>query len=141
MTYYELVTLLDNLITLPRSNENINKLNNFDINLEGDKYIRFLNQLNYTLNQRFKKIFDNILTKLGDSYLEANALTIELSELKNETSYAINLSNNKLVKNENKSEFYKSIIKTNNNILNKISEFFEDEERINICKSYLIKED
>lgn len=141
MTYYELVSFLDTLITSPKDNKNINKLNNITISLEGDKYIRFLNQLNYTLNQRFKIFFDNILTKMSDSYMDSKKLTLELSELKNEASYAINLTNINLVKNENKSEFYKSIIKTNNNIINKICEFFNDEERIMICKSYLIKED
>ena len=42
ISYYDLVNFLESLLTEPRSDSIVERLNSLDVNLEGDRYFRFL---------------------------------------------------------------------------------------------------
>lgn len=141
MTYYELVSYLDSLIIKPITDREIEYLNNSMISLSGDRYLRFIEHLSYLITERFKTYLTNISDKMGDSYLDSQQLTIELSTLKEEVNIANKLSSIKLVKEENQKELKKSIIKGNNVIIDTIrTVFVSDEERLNVLNTYELKE-
>ena len=46
-TYYELISFLDGLINKPISEENVAILNSANVSLTKDRYVRFIEQVNY----------------------------------------------------------------------------------------------
>ena len=141
MTYYELVSYLDKMINNISSDDHIDVLNQANINLSGDRYYRFISQVNYLLTQRLKNLLDVLLDRCHSKNLSKEELTSELSRLTEEVNYLKKIIDINLIKNENRNEFIKSIIKNNNEIIDVLLEFYIDEEYKNIILGYKLKEE
>ena len=141
MTYYELVNYLVDISLKPIDNKNIEFLNSIDINLEGERYQRFLLKLETILADRLA----NAITKLKDKILtegfDINTLTIETSLIRSEVKYCLDISRCLLVKPENQKEFVKSIVETNNSLIDTLLTIFDGDDRQNILKGAYLKEE
>ena len=140
MTYYEVVKYLDELIIKPIDENYISELNNFEISLEGNRYYRFIGQINYVLTERLRNCMDNIIDKLDVSVQSKESLILELSNIHSEVEFLKKIISIKQIKEENKNEFIKSIIKNNNELLEKVKLYFSDEEYLRIIDGYKLKE-
>ena len=141
MTYYELVKYLRDLINSPIEYKNVEFLNSIKITLEGERYQRFLVQMEITVYDRLTNMVNRLKDKIVTEYLDVNNLTIETSLLHNEVNYCIKLCRCLLIKPENQEEFVSSIIDTNNKLIDTLITFFDDEERQLIVKRLYLKEE
>jgi len=140
MTYYEIVSLLDEMELKPINKDYIEKLNNANISLEGDRYLRFINQVNYLLTRRLKDYMNKITTLVCEVPLSTNELKMELEALKKEVEYNKKIACNNLVNKENQEIFLKSIIQNSNEIYKSICDLYQDEDAKRMISEY-IKED
>lgn len=140
MTYYEIVSFLDNMITKPIDSKLINELNNIEINLEGNRYYRFIGQINYVLTERLRLYMDRLIDKIKTMTFSKEDLILEMSNLTNEVDFLKQISAINLIKKENHKEFVKSIIKNNNELIEGIKEYFSDEEYLRIIDGYILTE-
>lgn len=140
MTYFELISLLDEMEFKERNNEYIATLNNSNVSLVGDRYLRFISHVNYLLNSRLKEYMNKVITLVCDKALSKEELIIELEGVKLEVEYAKNIASIDLIKEENKIKFMSSINENENKIYKSIYDLYEDEEYKLIIKGY-IKED
>ena len=140
MTYYELVKFLDGLINAPIDYKNIEFLNSVSIRLEGVRYERFLNQLEETIEERIRNVINKTRDKLLTETMNIDVLTLEASVVKNEIQYCLGLSKCLLVQPESQEEFVQSIIETNNNLIDTLMTFFDDEARKEVLSSLYLKE-
>ena len=141
MTYYELVKYLRDLINSPIEYKNVEFLNSIKITLEGERYQRFLVQMEITVYDRLTNMVNRLKDKIVTEYLDVNNLTIESSLLHNEVNYCIKLCRCLLIQPENQEEFVSSIIDTNNKLIDTLITFFDDEERQLIVKRLYLKEE
>ena len=140
MSYYELVTLLDKMIESPVSDEYINALNNANVSLTKDRYLRFIEQVNYLLTKRLRNAMNKVIDLVCERYIEPNELVLELNNIRNEISYMQKVVTCNLVKKDNQEIFLKSIIKNNNEIFTEIRSLYTDEEFFLVIDGYFIKE-
>lgn len=142
MTYYELVNYLENLSTKSEIlKSDIDFINSKEISLEGERYIRFINQVNYVMGERLFNFSDRVQERLMGPYLENDELSLLLSPLKDEIEYLKLLLNIKYIREENKKAYIKSIIEENNKILDRFKEYFDsDDDRLNIINAYYLEE-
>ena len=140
MTYYEIVSLLDSMVSRSINESDIEKINNAVISLNGIRYDRFIVQMNYYLTERLGSILDNIIAKIKNTTFSANELALEMGLIKNEIELLEKLLDVKHIKDENREAFKKSLRRSTNNLYIKIKDFFIDEEKIRIIEQY-IKED
>lgn len=140
MSYYELVTLLDKMIESPVSDEYINTLNNANVSLTKDRYLRFIEQINYLLTKRLRNAMNKVIDLVCERYIEPNELVLELNNIRNEISYMQKVVTCNLVKKDNQEIFLKSIIKNNNEIFTEIRSLYTDEEFFLVIDGYFIKE-
>ena len=129
MTYYEVVSLLDNMITSQINDSDIERITNADISLNGMRYDRFIVQMNYFLTERLGYVLDNTISKIKSATFGASELALEMS------------LNIKQIKEENKKAFKKSLKENVNKMLSNLKEFFIDEEKIRIIDEYMMMED
>lgn len=141
MTYYELVSYLDSLINKPEIvDSDIDTINSKDISLTGTRYYRFIGQLNVLMTERLYNFRDNVEEKLGLDYMSSSDLILSMDPLRKEIEGCMKLLNIKYIKDENKNEFIKSIKKANNETIERLKEYFPDEERLNIMDSYMMED-
>lgn len=142
MTYYELVTYLDSLTTKTEIlQSDIDYINSKEISLVGERYIRFINQINYLMAERLFNFSDKVQDRLMGDYMEDDELSLLISPLANEINYFKLLLNIKYIREENKKAYIKSIVEENNKILDRFKEFFNsDDDRLNIINSYYLEE-
>ncbi len=141
MTYYDLIKFLYGIIDAPIEYKNIEFLNSVDISLEGERYQRFIDQMTKVVSDRISNAINKIREKIISEYLDSNVLTLELSLIRNEIKYCIDLTKCLLIKPENQEEFTKSIIETNNSLTDVLMTFFEDDERKMIVNNLYIREE
>ena len=141
MTYYEVVSLLDNMITSQINDSDIERITNADISLNGMRYDRFIVQMNYFLTERLGYVLDNTISKIKSATFGASELALEMSLIKNEVSLLEKLINIKQIKEENKVAFKKSLKENVNKMLSNLKEFFIDEEKIRIIDECMMMED
>ncbi|MBR4230972.1 MAG: hypothetical protein IKR74_02305 [Bacilli bacterium] len=140
MTYYELVNYLDDMITSPISDNDIDKIANADISLNGRRYDRFIVQVNYFMTERLGYILDNTISKIKNSTFSSDELALEMSIINNEIKLLKKFINVKHIKEENREAFKLSLKNNVNNMLGSLKSFFIDEEKIRIINQYVIKE-
>ena len=141
MTYYDLIKFLYSIVEKPIDYKNIEFLNSVNIELKGERYQRFLDQMSVVVSDRISNAISNIKEKLVGEYLDTNTLTIEASLIRNEIKYCLDLCKCLLIQPENQSEFVNSIVETNNDLVDVLKNFFDDDERIMIINSLYLKEE
>ena len=139
-TYYELISFLDGLINKPISEENVAILNSANVSLTKDRYVRFIEQVNYLLTTRLRNSMDKVIDTVCERYLEPNELILELNNIRMEIAYMQKIVCTKLIKEENQKQFMVSLVKNNNEIFEEIKRLYTDEEFIIIIDGYFIKE-
>ena len=140
MTYYELISYLDKMITSPINDSDIDKIANANISLNGMRYDRFIVQVNYFMTERLGFILDNMISKIKNSTFNADELALEMSIINNEIKLLIRFINIKHIKDENREAFKASLKNNVNNMLDSLKSFFIDDEKIRIIDQYVIKE-
>lgn len=140
MTYYELISCLDKMITSPINDSDIDKIANANISLNGMRYDRFIVQVNYFMTERLGFILDNMISKIKNSTFNADELALEMSIINNEIKLLIRFINIKHIKDENREAFKASLKNNVNNMLDSLKSFFIDDEKIRIIDQYVIKE-
>ena len=141
MTYYEVVSLLDNMITSQINDSDIERISNDNISLNGMRYDRFIVQMNYFLTERLGYVLDNTISKIKSATFGASELALEMSLIKKEIDVLEKLINIKQIKEENKKANKKSLKENVNKMLSNLKEFFIDEEKIRIIDEYMMMED
>lgn len=139
-SYYDIVSYLDKMINMPISDEHINNLNNATVSLEGDRYIRFINQINYVVTERLRNIMDKVIDTVCERYLDLNELTLELNNIRSEVAFAQKITSINMIKEENKRNFWQSIIKNNNEIYEEIKKLYDEDDFLFLINGYIIKE-
>lgn len=141
MTYFEAVSVLEDIATkkVPDVTD-IDKINNGELNLHGDRYVRFINQISYTISTRLANFKENIILKINTSYLDNDNLILSMSLLKDEIDFFNKLIKIKYVANDNYQNFISSMRSAVNDMLDEIADYFEDEDRINIVKSFYMED-
>lgn len=139
-TYYELIFFLDSMLKAPLTEDNIEKLNNANVSLTKDRYIRFINQVTNFMTQRLRNTMNKVIDTVCERYLDVNELTLELNNIRSEITYMQKLVNTKLIKEENRQMFYKSLVSNNNEIFNEIKSLYTEDEFILLLDGYIIKE-
>ena len=144
MTYFELVNFLDDIKDLPRNRDIINKLDNANVNLEGNVLIRFIDHLQiflvHRINIKEDYIFD-VLRKMN----EIEEFNMSLIDFKEEINYLYCFVNLRFIPNENKKELDK-VIKENisiikDNLLDLVKNFNDSEMLVRfINDNMMIKE-
>lgn len=126
MTYYELIVYLDTISNEVRSEKVLDKLNNLNIYLKGDRYFRFIDHLSNLIQDRLDNAFYSLKSKILAKHMNIDEFSLELEDLVNEIEFNIKIANIKIVENENKEELIKSIYKSNNSMLDAIKPYFDD---------------
>ena len=124
MTYYEMVVYLETLIKEPRSENIINKLNNINIDLKGDRYFRFIDHVSNLIHDRLENALYVLNTKLVAKHMNSDEFSIEFNEFISEVEFVLKITQIKIINDENREELIKSIFESNNNMLDKIKTYF-----------------
>lgn len=128
ISYYDLVNFLESLLTEPRSDSIVERLNSLDVNLEGDRYFRFLDHLSLLIQDRLSNAYNNLLDKIPSIGNDDNRFSIEFKEYTDEVSLVFSIASIKLVHEENQMQLGRIIMQTNNKILDEIKKNYLDED-------------
>lgn len=109
MTYYEWVTVFDELKSGPRNEALLNNLYKKSIDLEGNILYRFIIHINDLVRTRLKNSLDSILYKIQSIYQDTNALSLEIINIKKELAFAKKITNLPVIPNENKNKFRETL--------------------------------
>lgn len=123
-SYYDLVEILHNYSKEPINETLIENLNNMNVDLRGDRYYRFIDHLTILISERLENALYAFENKMMNTVLNKNNFIIEFREVLKEIAFVKELASIKLVLNENKEEFDKSIKKSINNMLDRISDLY-----------------
>lgn len=127
-SYYDLVELLHSFVNEPPSETFLNNLDNLNIDLRGDRYFRFIDHLTILISERLENSFYNFENKMINTNINRNNFTIEFREILHEIDFCKRLASCKLVLDENREEFLRTIRKSINNILDRIKELIIDND-------------
>ena len=141
MTYFELVSYLQELINRPIDQNNIDYLNNINISLDGERYYRFIEQIKIVITERLNKKVRELREKLISEYLDADTLSIEASNIRDEIKYCQDIVRCKLILPDNQQIFMSTIKSTNNTLVDTLLVFFEDDVRKSILQNLYIMEE
>ena len=141
MTYFECVTILDELITLPLNSPKVEMLSSADISLQGDRYYRFLSQVHYLIKERFNNLEERLTTRFYDKAHRLEEIKLELNELLDEVKYLKSIIKIKHIKKEDYKDFLKKVNDMNNNLVGVLSNMFEGEMIKMTIEEFIIKEE
>jgi len=141
MTYFELVSYLQELINRPIDQNNIDYLNNINISLDGERYYRFIEQIKIVVTERLNKKVRELREKLISEYMNADTLSIEASNIRDEIKYCQDIVRCKLILPDNQQIFMSTIRSTNNTLVDTLLVFFEDDVRKSILQNLYIMEE
>ena len=105
ISYYDLVNFLESLVNEPRSDSIVERLNSLDVNLEGDRYFRFLDHLSLLIQDRLSNAYKNLLDKIPSIGNDDNRFSIEFKEYTDEVGRIIMQTNNKILDEIKKNYF------------------------------------
>lgn len=128
MTYYEMINYLESIKDSVRNDEMIAKLNNTQIDLEGDRYYRFVDHIAQLIQYRLEKLYDSFRSKIFYQEVSNEVFSLEFEEFKSEVTFMYKLAQIKLLKEENSKELIKSISTSNNKMLDEIKKLYEDNQ-------------
>lgn len=142
ISYYDLVNFLESLGEEKADNSIIDRLNNLEVNLEGNRYYRFLDHLNLMIQVRLTNAF-NELVKIKDRIRNDDILfDDEFKYYTDEVSLCFDIASTKLIKEENQIEVGRVIMNTNNSLLNHLKNVFNtnDEDILRIIDNAYLQE-
>lgn len=142
ISYYDLVNFLESLGEEKADNSIIDRLNSLDVNLEGNRYYRFLDHLNLMIQVRLTNAF-NELVKIKDRIRNDDILfDDEFKYYTDEVSLCFDIASTKLIKEENQIEVGRVIMNTNNSLLNQLKNVFNtnDEDILRIIDNAYLQE-
>lgn len=128
ISYYDLVNFLESLIDEPRNNSIIERINSLEVNLDGDRYFRFLDHLSYLIQERLTNAYNLFLDKIPSIGVDDNRFSIEFKEYTDEVSLDFLIASNKLVHEENQVQLGRKIMESNNRILDEIKKNYSNED-------------
>lgn len=128
ISYYDLVNFLESLTDEPRSDSIIERLNSLEVDLEGDRYFRFLDHLSLLIQNRLNKAYTTFLNKIPSIGNDDNRFSMEFKEYTDEVSLDFSIASIKLVHKENQMELGRTIMKSNNRVLDEIKKNYSDNE-------------
>lgn len=124
ISYYDLVELLHSYSKEPINETLISNLNNLEVDLKGDRYFRFIDHLTILITERLENALINFENKMMNTVLNKNNFIIEFREILQEITFVKELASIKLVLDENKEEFERTIKKSINNMLDRITDMY-----------------
>lgn len=124
ISYYDLVELLHSYSKEPINETMISNLNNLEVDLKGDRYFRFIDHLTILISERLENALINFENKMMNTVLNKNNFIIEFREILQEIAFVKELASIKLVLDENKEEFERTIKKSINNMLDRITDMY-----------------
>lgn len=124
ISYYDLVELLHSYSKEPINETMISNLNNLEVDLKGDRYFRFIDHLTILISERLENALINFENKMMNTVLNKNNFIIEFREILQEITFVKELASVKLVLDENKEEFERTIKKSINNMLDRITDIY-----------------
>lgn len=124
ISYYDLVELLHSYSKEPINETMISNLNNLEVDLKGDRYFRFIDHLTILISERLENALINFENKMMNTVLNKNNFIIEFREILQEITFVKELASIKLVLDENKEEFERTIKKSINNMLDRITDIY-----------------
>lgn len=124
ISYYDLVELLHSYSNEPINETMISNLNNLEVDLKGDRYFRFIDHLTILISERLENALINFENKMMNTVLNKNNFIIEFREILQEITFVKELASIKLVLDENKEEFERTIKKSINNMLDRITDIY-----------------
>lgn len=128
ISYYDLVNFLETLTDEPRSDSIIERLNSLEVDLEGDRYFRFLDHLSLLIQNRLNKAYITFLDKIPSIGNDDNRFSMEFKEYTDEVSLDFSIASIKLVHKENQMELGRTIMKSNNRVLDEIKKNYSDND-------------
>lgn len=128
ISYYDLVNFLESLVDEPRNESIIERLNSLEVNLDGDRYYRFLDHMSLLIQDRLDKAYNTFLDKMASIGTDDNRFSIEFKELTDEVSLDFQMASIKLIREENQMELGRTIMKSNNRILDEIKKGYSNED-------------
>lgn len=128
ISYYDLVNFLESLTDEPRSDSIIERLNSLEVDLEGDRYFRFLDHLSLLIQNRLNKAYTTFLDKIPSIGNDDNRFSMEFKEYTDEVSLDFSIASIKLVHKENQMELGRTIMKSNNRVLDEIKKNYSDND-------------
>lgn len=128
ISYYDLVNFLESLTDEPRSDSIIERLNSLEVDLEGDRYFRFLDHLSLLIQNRLNKAYATFLNKIPSIGNDDNRFSMEFKEYTDEVSLDFSIASIKLVHKENQMELGRTIMKSNNRVLDEIKKNYSDND-------------
>lgn len=128
ISYYDLVNFLESLVNEPRSDSIVERLNSLEVNLEGDRYFRFLDHLSLLIQDRLSNAYKNLLDKIPSIGVDDNRFSIEFKEYTDEVSLDFSIASIKLVHEENQMQLGRTIMESNNRILDEIKRNYSGED-------------
>lgn len=136
ISYYDLVNLLDTISDEKQDNGIIERLNSLEVNLEGERYYRFLDHLSLTIQDRLHNAYDALIKRIDEVKEDArrdDELFNELFKMySDEVSLCFQIASVKLVHEENQIELGRVIMNVNNELLHKLVSYLKaDNEEIN----------
>ena len=142
ISYYDLVNFLESLGEEKTDNSIIDRLNSLEVNLEGDRYYRFLDHLYLMIQVRLTNAF-NELFKIKDRIRNDDRIfDEEFKYYTDEVSLCFNIASTKLIKEENQIEVGRVIMNTNNSLLNQLKDVLNtnDEDILRIIDNAYLQE-
>lgn len=142
ISYYDLVNFLESLGEEKTDNSIIDRLNSLEVNLEGDRYYRFLDHLYLMIQVRLTNAF-NELVKIKDRIRNDDRLfDEEFKYYTDEVSLCFNIASTKLIKEDNQIEVGRVIMNTNNSLLNQLKDVLNtnDEDILRIIDNAYLQE-
>lgn len=124
ISYYDLVELLHSYSKEPINETMISNLNNLEVDLKGDRYFRFIDHLTILISERLENALINFENKMMNTVLNKNNFIIEFREILQEITFVKELASIKLVLDENREEFERTIKKSINNMLDRITDMY-----------------
>ncbi len=127
MTYYEWIAYFNQMKTAPISEELITKINDSNLNYQGDIKVRYLNQIVKLINYRLNAALDKFIEKIKLIAQNKDNLIFEINDIKKEIIFAKKLATTKYFDQSTKDELTTNITKFGDEINETIKQFFSNE--------------
>lgn len=142
ISYYDLVNFLESLGEEKADNSIIDRLNSLEVNLEGNRYYRFLDHLNLMIQVRLSNAYNELVNNKDSIRNDDILFDDEFKYYTDEVSLCFDIASTKLVKEENQIEVGRVIMNTNNSLLNQLKEVLNtnDEDILRIIDNAYLQE-
>lgn len=142
ISYYDLVNFLENLGNEKQDINIIERLNSLKVNLEGNRYYRFLDHLSLMIQVRLNNAFNELVNNEDKIRNDDRLFEDMFKYYTDEVSLCFQIAGINLIHEENQIEVGRIIMNTNNNLLNQLKEEIntDDEDIIRIIDNAYLQE-